>query len=211
VQQNPVVIDQGVFHNDVISVSNGPVWLYHQQAFLDPQPVFDDIRRKLEPLSCEFVPIEVPDVQVSVKDAVDSYLFNSQLLTKTDGQMLMVVPEESHRHPGVWAYLRELVQDNNPINDVKVFDLRESMCNGGGPACLRLRVVLNEDEQRAVTPGVLLDDLLFRQLSAWIEKHYRDRLTEADLADPMLYTQTCTALDELTRMMGLGSIYPFQL
>ena len=124
--------------------------------------------------------------------------------------MLIVVPEESRRNVRVWAYLNELIQGDNPINEMRVFDLRESMCNGGGPACLRLRVVLNEAELRATNSQALLNDSLYQLLRKLINKHYRDRLTEADLADPQLLLENRRALDELTQIMNLGSIYAFQ-
>jgi succinylarginine dihydrolase len=84
------------------------------------------------------------------------------------------------------------------------------MKNGGGPACLRLRVVLDDAERAAVTQGVWINDTLFGRLDAWIEKHYRDRLTLADLTDPQLLAESRTALDELTQILGLGSLYDFQ-
>ena len=130
--------------------------------------------------------IEVPDAQVSVSDAVTSYLFNSQLLTRPDGKQVLVVPQECRENERVAAYLDDLTSHGGPIDDVLVFDLRESMKNGGGPACLRLRVVLSEAERAAVTPGVWINDALFGRLDAWIEKHYRDRLAPADLTDPSL-------------------------
>ncbi|SHE46264.1 succinylarginine dihydrolase [Vibrio gazogenes DSM 21264] len=210
VQQNPEVIDQGVFHNDVISVSNGPVLFHHQEAFLNPSAAFAEIRAKLAAVECEFIPIEVPSAQVSVADAVNTYLFNSQLLTKPDGKMLIVVPQEAREHERVWRYLSELIQHDGPIDAVQVFNLRESMRNGGGPACLRLRVVLNEAEIQATNPHVLMNDDVYRTLTNWVERHYRDRLSEHDLADPQLLLENQTALDELTRILHLGSIYPFQ-
>jgi succinylarginine dihydrolase len=210
VQQNPSVIDQGVFHNDVISVSNGNVLFHHQEAFLNQTAAFAEIDRKLQRLGSHFIPIEVPGSKVSVSDAVATYLFNSQLLSKADGKMLIVVPEESRRNVRVWAYLNELIQGDNPINEMCVFDLRESMCNGGGPACLRLRVVLNEAELRATNPQALLTDSLYLSLGNWVNKHYRDNLTEADLADPQLLLENRGALDQLTQIMNLGSIYSFQ-
>jgi len=91
-----------------------------------------------------------------------------------------------------------------------VFDLRESMKNGGGPACLRLRVVLSEDERAATAPGVWMNDALFTRLDGWIERHYRDRLAPQDLTDPALLVESRTALDELTQILGLGSLYDFQ-
>ena len=210
VQQNPSVIDQGVFHNDVISVSNGNVLFYHQQAFLNQTSAFAEIEQKLHQLGAQFMPVEVPTAKVSVNDAVTSYLFNSQLLTKKDGSMMIVVPEEAQRNARVWTYLNELIKGNNPINEMRVFDLRESMSNGGGPACLRLRVVLSEAELAATNQQALLNDGLYHSLNDWVNKHYRDRVTEADLADPSLLMENRVALDELTRIMNLGSIYSFQ-
>jgi len=210
VQQNPEVIDQGVFHNDVISVSNGNVLFHHQQAFLNQEGAFAEIAQKLHQVGAQFMPIEVPTAKVSVHDAVTSYLFNSQLLSKKDGSMMIVVPEEAQRNPRVWAYLNELITGNNPINEMRVFDLRESMSNGGGPACLRLRVVLNEAELAATNQHALLTDHLYQSLTNWVNKHYRDRVSEADLADPALLMENRVALDELTTIMNLGSIYSFQ-
>ncbi|TEW54149.1 N-succinylarginine dihydrolase [Psychromonas sp. RZ22] len=210
IQQNPSVIDQGVFHNDVISVSNGNVLFHHQEAFLNQQSAFTEIQQKLQKLGSQFMPIEVPSNKVSVNDAVTTYLFNSQLLTKTNGKMLIIVPEESRSNPRVWTYLQELIQGNNPIDEVRVFDLRESMANGGGPACLRLRVVLNEHELKATNQQSLMNETLYQSLQHWVNKHYRDRLVEADLADPQLLLENRIALDELTKIMNLGSIYSFQ-
>ena len=156
------------------------------------------------------MPVEVPTAKVSVNDAVTSYLFNSQLLTKKDGSMMIVVPEEAQRNARVWTYLNELIKGNNPINEMRVFDLRESMSNGGGPACLRLRVVLNQAELAATNQQALLNDGLYHSLNDWVNKHYRDRVTEADLADPSLLMENRVALDELSRIMNLGSIYSFQ-
>ncbi len=210
IQQNPDVIDQGVFHNDVIAVSNRNVLFHHQQAFLNQTQALDEISQKMSALGHQFISVEVPTAQVSVADAVGTYLFNSQLLNKPDGKMMIVVPEESRQNQRVWDYLSSLINSNGPINEIKVFDLRESMRNGGGPACLRLRVVLTDAELQAVAPGVLMNESLFLTLNNWVDRHYRDRLTEADLADPQLLIENRQALDELTRIMGLGSIYPFQ-
>jgi len=210
VQQNPEVIDQGVFHNDVIAVSNQNVLFHHQQAFYRQQQALNEVRRKMATLDTELVAIEVPTARVSVADAVATYLFNSQILTKPNGKMMIVVPEESRQHSGVWSYLSEMVSGGGPIDEIKVFDLRESMRNGGGPACLRLRVVLNHDELAAVNPRSLMNDERYQQLTGWVEKHYRDRLHASDLGDPQLLSEVYQALDELTQILGLGSVYDFQ-
>lgn len=210
VQQNPEVIDQGVFHNDVIAVSNQQVLFHHQQAFLNQSQALAEIREKMAAIGQDFVAIEVPEQRVSVQDAVSTYLFNSQILTRPDGAMTLVVPEESRQNTAVWAYLTDLLQMGTPIDQIKVFDLRESMRNGGGPACLRLRVALNDAELAAVNPNIMMNDALFSTLNQWVERHYRDRLAQDDLADPQLLIESRTALDELTQILGLGSVYHFQ-
>ncbi|CAM3775569.1 succinylarginine dihydrolase [Ectopseudomonas alcaliphila] len=210
-QQNPAVIDQGVFHNDVIAVGNGEVLFYHQDAFLDTDKVLAELGDKLARRGGNFQAVCVPGSAVSVQDAVRSYLFNSQLLSRADGSMLLVVPEECRNNPNVWHYLQQLTASGGPIREVRVFDLKQSMQNGGGPACLRLRVALNEQELAAVNPGVVMSDALHDTLVVWVDKHYRDRLSEADLADPQLLTECRTALDELTQILKLGSVYPFQM
>ncbi|MEG5266353.1 N-succinylarginine dihydrolase [Pseudomonas sp. JDS28PS106] len=210
-QQNPAVIDQGVFHNDVIAVGNGEALFYHQDAFLDTDRVLAELRDKLAAIGAGFAPICVPRAQVSVDDAVRSYLFNSQLLSRADGTMLLVVPQECQQNDRVWQYLQALIASGGPVREVKVFNLKQSMQNGGGPACLRLRVALNETELAAVNPGVILTDPLYQTLTQWVDRHYRDRMSENDLADPQLLIECRTALDELTQILKLGAVYPFQL
>nr|WP_297458978.1 N-succinylarginine dihydrolase [uncultured Halomonas sp.] len=210
-QQHPDAIDAGVFHNDVIAVGNGPVLLYHQMAFLDEQKTLDELRAKM---ATPLIPVRVPIEAVSMDDAVASYLFNSQLLTDPDGSgaMTLVVPGECQENEAVWRTIQDLLLAGaNPINDVVVKDVKQSMRNGGGPACLRLRVVLSEAERAGLSGRVLLDDALYGELTQWVEKHYRDRLAPADLADPQLAEETLTALDELTRILQIGNVYPFQL
>jgi succinylarginine dihydrolase len=210
-QQNPAVIDQGVFHNDVIAVGNGELLFHHQDAFLDSDGVLAQLQAKLAARGGQLQSICVPRAEVSVDDAVRTYLFNSQLLSRADGTMLLVVPEECRANPRVWTYLERLTAQDAGIAEVKVFDLKQSMRNGGGPACLRLRVALTADELAAVNPGVILTPALYETLNDWVERHYRDRLVEADMADPQLLIECRTALDELTQILKLGSVYPFQL
>ncbi|MDP5252676.1 MULTISPECIES: N-succinylarginine dihydrolase [unclassified Vibrio] len=209
-QQNPDVIDQGVFHNDVISVTNGPVWFYHQEAFVDQTSVFSTIEQRLAKQGSKFQPIEVPTEAVSVQDAVESYLFNSQLLSKANGRMLLLVPAETQANRNVAAYLQHLTASSDCIDQVMVMDLRESMRNGGGPACLRLRVVLTEQERMAMNPSSIMNNEQYQRLVNWVEKHYRDRLSEEDLLDPQLLEENRVALDQLTQILNLGSLYPFQ-
>lgn len=207
-QQLPAAIDAGVFHNDVIAVGNRELLFFHERAFVDAA----GLQRQLDAALPGLRLTMVPESQVSVADAVSSYLFNSQLvcLPGSAGHTL-IVAAECRENAKVWACIQRLIADEHcPIRDVRVFDLRQSMHNGGGPACLRLRVVLQPAERAAVNAQSWIDDAKADALEAWVRRHYRDRLVFADLADPALLDESRTALDTLTQLLGLGSIYDFQ-
>lgn len=208
-QQNPAVIDAGVFHNDVICVGNQNVLFFHEKAFADKQAVLTELRSKFEnEMPLHF--IEVPDEQVSVADAIQTYLFNTQLVSLVPGEMTLIAPTDCQENVRVADYLSTLVGLGTPIRDVQFFDVKQSMRNGGGPACLRLRVALNDVELEASNQHCLLDDELFARLNKWIDSHYRDQLAVDDLRDIALWQESQQALDELTHILRLGSIYDFQ-
>ncbi len=208
-RQNPQAIDEGVFHNDVIAVGTREVLLYHKQAFADASGIREWISRGLRGRDPVFV--EIGSDEVPLADAVSSYLFNSQLVCLPDGTMRLIAASECADNPRVRLALQRIVDDEtNPIAGVQMFDLKQSMRNGGGPACLRLRVVLDPAERAAVSPHAWLDAGLHDRLADWIGLHYRDRLVFADLADPALLDQSRGALDQLTQILGLGSLYDFQ-
>ena len=209
-QQSPEAIDSGVFHNDVIAVGNREVLLYHEHAFVDASAMRAFVCTHLTG-SRRPAFVEVRDAEVSVADAVSSYLFNSQLVCPPGGGMLLICARECEENPRVWERIQQIVADPaNPVSGVRVFDLRQSMNNGGGPACLRLRVVLTSPERAAVNAKSWITPKRFDELCAWVNKHYRDQLSLNDLADPTLLDESRTALDRLTRLLDLGSIYDFQ-
>lgn len=207
-QQHPAAIDQGVFHNDVIAVGNGNLLLLHEHALVDQHRVLDSLQRLVGP---QFQARIVRAGDVSVEDAVRTYLFNSQLVTQPDRSMMLVLPRESEDHPGVRRTVDALVGDATcPVNAALYLDVRESMRNGGGPACLRLRVPLTDRELALVAPGCRFSDEQHKVLAAWVQRHYRETLAPHELADPKLLAENRAGLDELTRILGLGTIYEFQ-
>jgi succinylarginine dihydrolase len=211
-RQAPAAIDAGAFHNDVVAVGDRELLLYHEGAFHDEGAVLAELRGKLRRAAGrDLVAIRVGAGELSLADAVCSYLFNSQLVGLPTGERLLLAPAESAATPAAAAVLERLAADpGSPIDLVRFVDLRQSMRNGGGPACLRLRVALTGDELARVAPGVLLDPPRHELLAGWVRRHYRDRLTPADLADPLLLEEGRRALDELTRILGLGAVYDFQ-
>ena len=207
-QQRPDAIDAGVFHNDVIAVGHGNVLFCHEQAYVAQEAVLAQLR---DAVGAHFSALVVPQSDVSLDDAVATYLFNSQLLPRPDGRLLLLAPADVVDHPRVRGYVEQLVASGGPIAELLTFDLRQSMRNGGGPACLRLRVPLTAAERDAVMARVYLDDALADELERWIHAHYRDRIAPADLGDPALLDESRRALDALTTLLRLPSVYPFQL
>ncbi len=207
-RQHPDAIDAGVFHNDVIATGNEQVFFYHEQAFATSRSMITDIAGPLgEPLTI----IEAHNTDFTLEDAVTSYIFNSQIVTMNDGTMALFAPLESKENPRVAAFVDRMVADtSNPINAVHYLDVRESMRNGGGPACLRLRIVMTDQERAAVHQGVMLTDSLYSTLVGWVEKYYPNELGSSDLLDPQLAISLTDALDELTGILDLPGLYPFQ-
>ena len=207
-KQNAAAINAGAFHNDVVAVGNGPVLFYHEQAF-DPDTQKEAFRQIEEHV--ELIRVCVPAAEVSLEDAVSTYLFNSQLVAAPDGsmkEMRLIAPLECQDHPGVSAYLNRLVKDfNQPIREVVYVDVRQSMANGGGPACLRLRVCMTDQELANVHPAFILDEEKIQRLEEWVKTFYRESLSPQDLLDPALLTETHNALEALSRLVGIPDLY----
>jgi succinylarginine dihydrolase len=205
-RQESNAIDRGAFHNDVVSVANENVLLYHEQAYANPASLLAWLSEQVPGL----VPVEVSSAELPLDDAVKTYLFNSQLVTLPDGSMSLIAPAECAEHEAARRVVDRLVGAGTPLRSVHYVDVRQSMSNGGGPACLRLRVALTDQEMGSVLPGVFLTDAVYAELTRWVGRHYREALSADDLADPKLLEESRAALDELARLLGLGSIYRFQ-
>jgi succinylarginine dihydrolase len=209
VQQHPAAIDAGVFHNDVISVGHLNLLLTHSAAFVDQAVAVQQLQAGYRAsFQQELLVAEIPETRLSLKEAVASYLFNSQLLSVENGQMLLVCPQECHDLPAARRTIEQLLAGEftggtQPIRDVRYLDLRQSMNNGGGPACLRLRVVMNGRQRQAVQGRIWLDDALYQDLQTWIQRHYPEQLRPADLGDPHLARLAQTAHRELEQIMEL--------
>lgn len=211
-QQNPDAIDAGAFHNDMMSVGNLNVFLVHELAFKRQKEVLDELRKKVSQYcDVELNAIEVKEKQVPMKEALACYLFNSQIVSLPDGSMVLIAPTACQQNDKIQTFLKEISEDKtNPIAAVRYVDLSQSMANGGGPACLRLRVVLNENELAETNPGVLFNDTLFNKLKAHVDKYYPTHLTLEELGNPSLYERNCESLAELTKILNLGKVYNFQ-
>lgn len=210
-QQSRAAIAGGTFHNDVVCVGALDTLFFHELAFEDAAATQAAIRRAADGLF-EPIFVEVSSADLPLADAISSYLFNSMLIqVPGEDRLTLICPTETRDNPRSHAVAQALAASNGPIGRVQYVDVRQSMRNGGGPACLRLRVVLTEAELAATNPAMHLTDDLHARLSDWAGRWYRDELRPADLADPDLLTESRSALDELTTILNLGTdFYPFQ-
>lgn len=209
-QQGRAAIAGGTFHNDVVCVGSLDTLFHHELAFEDADQTRRDIRDAAKGFEPIFVEVSAADLPLA--DAISSYLFNSMLIrVPGEDRLTLICPTETQENARAHAVAEGIASSNGPIGRVEYVDVRQSMRNGGGPACLRLRVVLTDAELAATNAAMRLTDELHGALSVWGATWYRDRLTPADLADPQLLVESRGALDELTQILSLGGgFYPFQ-
>jgi succinylarginine dihydrolase len=198
--QSEEAIAAGAFHNDVVAVANENVLFAHEKAFEDRSAFYAELRRLLP--GAEIV--EVPESAVSLDDAIRSYLFNAQLVTLPGGGgMALILPEEARETPGVWAWLGQMAAGNGPIRRLLVVDVRQSMANGGGPACLRLRVAA---DPAAVDPRFLVDDAKLDRICSIVAANWPDEIAPDDLLEPSLWERMETARLALCGALGLDEL-----
>ena len=199
VEQMTAAIRAGAFHNDVVAVANETVVFAHEFAFADPARFAADLARVAPWAEI----ITVPDAAVGLADAITSYLFNSQLVTLPDATMALILPTEAQENPRVAAYLDGLIGGNGPIRAVRFVAVRESMRNGGGPACLRLRVVA---DSATVDPRFLVDDAKLDRIADIVAAHWPVEIGPDDLARPSLWAQCRAARGALLDTLDLASL-----
>ncbi|MEO1967273.1 MAG: N-succinylarginine dihydrolase [Sphingomonadaceae bacterium] len=199
IEQNPEAIAAGAFHNDVVAVANERVLFTHARAFADQQGVYEAIRAAFPALEV----VEVPEAAVSLEEAIRTYLFNAQLLTLPDGTMALVVPEECRESASVWAWVETMLAGNGPIRQVIPVDVRQSMANGGGPACLRLRVVA---DPATVDQRFLLDEAKADRIEAVIAETWPERIEPREIGDAGLAERVVAARKALLLALELGEL-----
>jgi succinylarginine dihydrolase len=207
-KQNEQAIHSGSFHNDIVSLANEEVFIFHQEAFAD-RVELERVLRQLKDHVKGFHPIEILSKDISLDDLVSSYLLNSQLITVKNNEMMMLLPEEVQNYGNCMKWLEE-IKSSSPIKRFEFVDIRQSMMNGGGPACLRFKAVVNIDELDKINKKFLLSPEKLINLRALVSKHFRDRINPDDLLDIKLMEESYLFLDELTQLLGIGSIYSFQ-
>jgi succinylarginine dihydrolase len=198
-EQSEEAIAAGAFHNDVVAVANERVLFAHEKAFADKEALIERCSAQVP----GFEYVEVPESEVPLADAVRSYLFNAQLVTPPDGQPTLIVPTEARETPSVWRWIERHVAGNGPIRQVEVVDVRQSMANGGGPACLRLRVVA---DPMSVDPRFLVDDAKLDRIADVIRRCWPERIHSGEIQNPALISDIEVARAALLDALDLGQL-----
>ncbi|HEX5183547.1 MAG TPA: N-succinylarginine dihydrolase [Allosphingosinicella sp.] len=197
--QSEDAVAAGAFHNDVVAVANEHVLFAHEQAFDDRRAFHAALRRLLPEVEI----VEVPAGAVSLEDAIRSYLFNAQLVSLPDRSMALILPEEARETPPVRRWLEAMVAGNGPIRKLFFVDVRQSMANGGGPACLRLRVVADPE---TIDPRFLADEAKLDRIASAVEAHWPERIVPEDLLQPAMWRQMEEARAALLETLDLGEL-----
>ncbi len=199
VQQSEEAIAAGAFHNDVVAVANGRVLFAHEHAFANKAHFYDQLRTAFPEIEI----VEVPAAEVPLADAIASYLFNAQLVTLPSGEMALILPTEARDTPSVWTWLQAHVAGNGPIRRLETVDVRQSMANGGGPACLRLRVVADPS---TIDSRFLVDKAKLDRIAALIEREWPEDVSQDAIGDPTLIMRIETARAALFDLLGVELI-----
>jgi succinylarginine dihydrolase len=199
VQQSDEAIAAGAFHNDVVAVANERLLFAHEQAFAGKDRFYAELRSLLPQVEI----VEVPAGAVSLADAIQSYLFNAQLVTLPSGEMALILPTEAQGNVRVWGWMQKMIAGNGPIRRLIPVDVRQSMANGGGPACLRLRVVC---DPATVDPRFLVDEAKLDLVAAIVAAQWPNEIDPAGLASPALWDQIGKARGTLLEALGLAEL-----
>lgn len=199
IEQNPAAIEAGAFHNDVVAVANEKVLFTHDQAFADQIDAYEAIRAVFPDLHV----VEVPESQVTLEEAIRTYLFNAQLVTLLTGEMALVVPSECQESASVWSWCERMLASNGPIRHVIPVDVRQSMANGGGPACLRLRVVA---DPATVDARFLLDEAKAERIEAVIAQMWPETIQPDEIGTEALAAKVIEAREALLAVLSLDEL-----
>lgn len=198
-RQSDTAIQGGAFHNDVVAVANEHVLFTHESAFEDREAAHAEIRAAFPAVEI----VEVPASAVSLAHAIKSYLFNAQLVSLPAGGMGLVLPTEAQETPAVWSWLEEMIAGNGPIRRLLPVDVRQSMANGGGPACLRLRVVA---DPATVDPRFIAGEAKLDRIADVVAKYWPEAIAPGDLASAALASDVHKARAALLAELDLGEL-----
>ena len=174
--------------------------LIHERAWENQAATLHRIRARVPDLRV----FQVSSRDLSLEQAVTSYLFNSQLLETSDGWLLNAPIECAD---GAARMVVDRLERDGFVDRVRFNDLRQSMDGGGGPACLRLRLPLTEDEFRLLPETLMMTEERVEKLRSWVKKWYPSILRIEDLADAGFARRARKCSQALVEVLGCDRRY----
>jgi succinylarginine dihydrolase len=196
-EQSQTALEGGVFHNDVIATGHGQHYFIHEKAYTEES--LDQLHSVFNAKG-DLILLITSQRDLDLSASVSTYLYNSQIIEKPNGHLSLLLPRECDR-PDVQGVLKSW-QRVKPM-DEHFMDLGESMMNGGGPACLRWRCLITEQQFQACHYGVQLTASLFQDLGEWILCHYPEHHRWEDLQASFWWKNEARAFEELSMILDI--------
>jgi succinylarginine dihydrolase len=197
-KQHPLAIDAGAFHNDVVALSHGNLLIHHELAFATDNSTWLEVEHRFQAITgAELKRIEISSASLSLEAAVSTYLFNSQIvMPEQSSRPVILCPMQVREHAETRKLVKEWCQ-RGLFREACYVPLDQSMRGGGGPACLRLRVPLPEDQLSTIPAASRWTEELDDQLRAIIRQYYPAQLTLSDLANGAFAEQNQLAYEQI--------------
>ena len=173
-------VQKGVFHHDVVGMSHQDVLIIHELALEDQDHTLQLLQTMSQNiLKKKLTIIQVSSEQLSLKEALDTYFFNSQFIKDQDGNVHLICAQQCNNHPKVSLLVDDLIAQK-VIEKVHYISLSESMMNGGGPACLRLRLPLTSKEFSNIPNCFKFSDEKYQEMVHFVHQFYPNQVRLAD-------------------------------
>jgi len=196
-QQSDQALKAGVFHNDVAAVGFEHTYLCHEQAYHGGLNDLEKLQTWYNINHDHSLNLEMVSKQdLSLDDTVASYLFNTQWLSLKNHTVKVLTPTQCQQNAHASNAIDQWMHTHQNWT-FEYINLNESMNNGGGPACLRLRLPLTQNELEHVHPGVFLTQKKYEVIRQWIETYYPSHFSLSDVLDPEFRQRQKNALQAL--------------
>ena len=202
-KQHPDAIDAGAFHNDVVAASHHDLFLHHTCAYYDATETLAAIEKRYAELyGAALRRIEVSENELTTQEAISTYLFNSQIVSAAESnQPTLICPSQVAENDNASRIVQRWI-DDALFQRVEFMELRQSMSGGGGPACLRLRVPMNENELSRLQTNAIWSPSLDQSLRQVIQEDYPGSLDSSDFFNKQIARKSHAAIARIKTILS---------
>ncbi|SEI00219.1 succinylarginine dihydrolase [Rheinheimera pacifica] len=195
-KQSKEAISRGIFHNDIISMNSHDLLVFHQQAYEDHESLIEKLMA--QGICC----VEIKAEEFSLEHALKTYFFNSEFISGKDGGLVLVMSKSCQHDAKVQVQLDRIQTAYSKEIKTMYVDLDDSLRNGGGPACLRLRVQLNQEQFSAIPSQFLLTQNKLEALQEVVTRFYRESLSYEDVLTEIFQRNLQPVYTKLEQILG---------